>query len=479
MKDLKIAYMHFHLKTGGVTTVIKNQVAASIRAGCQVVVVSGRAPESDFPSKVLTVPGLDYGPGEDSSDSADEISEVVLRALKTIWSNGPDLIHVHNPTLAKNRHLQTVLKKLQASGLTILCQIHDFAEDGRPSVLFEEDYLADCHYAVLNWRDYAILHKAGLVQEGLHCLPNPVSALPFSTETVSPGESGSMVLYPVRAIRRKNIGEAILLSLFFKEARHLAITLPPNSPIDFISYNHWRVFARRHHLPVRFEVGVQADFAVLLKKSDFVLTTSINEGFGYAFLEPWLYDKSLQGRLLPDICQDFRNQGVNLDHLYTHLQVPLQWMDGDALKNRWQQAYRKACQRVDHRLNWQSWETAWQQICTDGRIDMGLLDETAQRQVIERVIADPGAKKNLENLNPFLDEFRSEHKQNKEIIKHNRQVVWEHYNHARYTDRLKCLYCEICSAPPVRQKIDKKTVQAAFLEPQRFSLLKWGVPDGV
>jgi hypothetical protein len=36
-------------------------------------------------------------------------------------------------------------------------------------------------------------------------------------------------LYPVRAIRRKNIGEALLASLFIPKGRTVAVTLPPTT----------------------------------------------------------------------------------------------------------------------------------------------------------------------------------------------------------------------------------------------------------
>ncbi len=66
-----------------------------------------------------------------------------------------------------------------------------------------------------------------------------------------------LVLYPIRAIRRKNIGEAILLSLFFRHGQTLAVTLPPNSPSDIKSYEGWKIFVRDRKLNLEFDNGEQ------------------------------------------------------------------------------------------------------------------------------------------------------------------------------------------------------------------------------
>jgi hypothetical protein len=104
----------------------------------------------------------------------------------------------------------------------LLLQNHDLAEDFRPEVYTEnEEYPANCHYAVINNRDRSFLHRAGLKPEGLHLLPNEVRSI-----SPDPNQARTRYLYPVRAIQRKNIGEALLLSLFIPEGRTVAVTLP-------------------------------------------------------------------------------------------------------------------------------------------------------------------------------------------------------------------------------------------------------------
>jgi len=90
---------------------------------------------------------------------------------------------------------------LQKRGVNLFLQIHDFAEDRRPFDYFADEYPVDCHYGVINQRDYEILLAAGLKQEGSHRLVNTVNPCRIKpqAELTKP-----LVLYPVRAIRLKN-----------------------------------------------------------------------------------------------------------------------------------------------------------------------------------------------------------------------------------------------------------------------------------
>src|SRR5690606_29176205 len=136
--------------------------------------------------------------------------------------------------------LPDVLMRLQHRRIPLLLQIHDLAEDGRPHLYYRDAaYPSDCHYAVINQRDRRRLVQSGLNPEAVHYLPNPVAPIAAASYPEQPEDH---VLYPVRAIRRKNIGEAMLLSLFFPDRLPLSITLPPNSAADRKPYDFWRRF---------------------------------------------------------------------------------------------------------------------------------------------------------------------------------------------------------------------------------------------
>ncbi len=465
---MNIAFIHYHLMRGGVTTVIRHQVESLNAAGWNVLVIAGGHGETDFPAQVVTLPELGYSSLEPTEDTSVNIAENIISAIREHWPEGADVVHVHNPTLAKNRHLQSVLSHLQQSGVRLLCQIHDFAEDGRPGAYYTTPYVSDCHYAVINERDHRLLIEAGLKSEGCHLLPNAI--LPFGRQA-SPSPGGDYILYPIRAIRRKNIGEALLISRFFDEGTFLAITLPPNSANDIASYNYWRAFSKQRHLPVRFDVGVQDDFSRLMDECRNVLTTSISEGFGFAYLEPWTAGKALWGRLLPDTCQGFINQGINLKHLYTRLPVLLEWLDAAALEQQWKAALVETARQFDIEIDPQDVDASWQLISHDGCIDFGLLSERFQRQVIKRIIDDTTAAHTMKDLNPFLDN-PSPPEPIAPIIRRNSEIISNTWSMDQYGLSLLQVYRSVVDID-VRQTIDKQLLSGFFLSPHLFSLLKW------
>lgn len=469
---MKIVFLHYHLKTGGVTTVLKHQVNA-VRNHCAVMVMTGELPSTPFPADTVLLPDLAYDTVRSCEYDPDQLARSIHRSILSRWKDGCDLIHVHNPTLAKNRRFLAVLKALQKMGYRLFLQCHDFAEDGRPQLLFDEDYPADCHYAVINSRDYRILLDSGLKPEGLHLLKNPVPQ-------VEPGSDGrshdNLVLYPVRAIRRKNIGEAILLSLFFKNGETLAITQPPNSPEDVASYQGWKTFSRNHHLNIVFEAGVSHDFHQLVMSSKIIITTSIMEGFGYCFLEPWLAGKLLWGRQLPDICADFRQNGINLDHMYSTLAIPLEWIGKDSFFARFKSAITRHARLFHFAVSDHEIRDAFDQTTASDALDFGLLDEQMQQQVLIRLIHCQSSAEQLQSLNPFLSNPGMV-PDAQSLISDNKARVLCHYSPTAYRDGLLETYSDVIKSR-VTQHIDRQRLLSHFFTPHRFSLLKWSAYAG-
>ena len=469
---MKIAFLHYHLRTGGVTTVLQQQIKA-ISPSCEVMLLTGEKSESAGSITTRTIPGIGYDINGDMGQDHRNIADAVVNAIFDHWPDGCDVLHVHNPTLAKNKNFLKILKSLQTRGIKLFLQIHDFAEDGRPNAYFhDETYPENCHYGVINSRDYDILIKCGLDPDGLHRIFNTITPLPWRHKPAR----ADYILYPVRAIRRKNIGEAILLSLFLPGGESLHITLPPNSPMDWKSYNDWKRFVRSHRLPVVFEVGVQHDFRDLIGQARFLITTSVTEGFGFTFLEPWTAGKVLWGRKLPEICRDFENAGVNLDHLYSSVLIPLAWIDPKAFCARWQTAFQTTCNRFDMAPPDTKINQFLDGIISGGRIDFGFLDEPFQQQVLSRVIRDNLARRKLIRLNPFLAEPGNV-KNPIELIRKNRRVVLDTYSESAYTENLLAVYRKIIKKP-VSQQIDRPLLLRCFLQPDRFNLLKWGAYAG-
>jgi len=465
---MKIAYIHYHLKTGGVTTVLKQQVEA-VKNDVEPLVLIGEPSQAPFPAEVVCLPGLGYDHTCPESLGPDEIASAVLSAIAAKWEDGCDLVHVHNPTIAKNKFFLKILKALQEKGLTLFLQIHDFAEDGRPQSYFQEDYISDCHYGVVNSRDYRILLKAGLSEAGLHIISNMITPLPPQSAN---GVASRHILYPIRALRRKNIGEALLLSLFFKHPEPLAITQPPNSSIDLLSYGHWKEFAREKKLNVHFEAGLSGEFEALILSSKFFITTSITEGFGFSFLDPWTSGKFLWGRKLPKICDDFEKNDIHLEHLYHRLQIPIEWIGKEKLLIKFKAAISKNCRLFNFTIDEEKILTAFDGMTLSDTIDFGLLDEAFQKIIITALLADQQNVNQLIQLNPYLSN-PADLADKDALIANNRRAISTHYSQAKYRQNLLELYESVIHTA-VRQSIDKQTLLSEFFDLDAFSLLKWG-----
>lgn len=478
---MRIVYLHYHLNPGGVTTVLRQQVAAMARDH-EVLILSGSPPAVDLETPVRHLPRLNYDSVQNAPVNPEDLARAVGKAIQAHWPNGShrsrgnhssrgnrgcDLIHVHNPTLVKNKALLPTLAILQEQGYKLLLQIHDFAEDGRPDLYATAPYPANCHYAAINSRDHQLLCAAGLVPEGCHLMPNMISPLP-PAPTAAPDLG--QVLYPVRAIRRKNIGEALLLSLFLPPGQHLAITLPPTSSAEVPSYEMWRDLAADLLPKVAFGVGENQDFTALVHAAPFLVTTSVTEGFGFSFLEPWTAGRTIWGRRLGAVCADFEAQGIDLAHLYTRLRVPLTWIDGADFAARWMQAYTQAHLRFELPLARGGAERALGEIIREGTVDFGLLHETHQAVVLRRLAKSPQTRSTLARRQPALSRLGRLGDTGKRMAQ-NRQAIIEHYGVEPYRRRLEAIYRAV--KRPVHQRLNKAHLCRAFLKPADFSLLKW------
>ncbi|MCD8481333.1 MAG: hypothetical protein LR015_00840 [Verrucomicrobia bacterium] len=180
--------------------------------------------------------------------------------------------------------------------------------------------------------------------------------------------------------------------------------------------------------PVDFEVGADPDmsFASLVEHAEALLTTSIAEGFGLAYLEAYAMGKDCVGRNLPAITKDFSNQGLKLEHLYN--EIPVRHPSGRGIQ------------------------------------DFGMLAEQDQRKVIldvhsgllPEVLSDPLRLLQTDNAR----------------IERNQSVVAHYYNSRNYGRRLHGIYQELLEAEPaIPTALDPTLVLDLFAELKRSPLL--------
>jgi glycosyltransferase involved in cell wall biosynthesis len=483
---MRIVISHFHLQTGGVTRVIEHACRALVAAGHRVLVLAGEAPERPLPqgAAFAGIPALAYEERRPPI-GPQALAMAMEGAARGHFGDGPDLWHVHNHALGKNVALPGALLVLAGRGHRLLLQPHDFAEDGRPALyarLLEQVGGGDAgrlsaalypqaphvHYAVLNDRDGRFLAAAGVPRGRLHLLPNPVFLDPSSGEASHPFGERRLWLYPTRAIRRKNLGELILWSLTAGEADVFAATQAPQNPAERPGYRRWRSVAAELGAPVAFELGARVpDFRALVTSAHALVTTSVAEGFGLAFLEPWLAGRRLVGRDLPEITGDFAAAGLDLGGLYRRLEVPLGWVDEAGLRGRMAAALEGMMDAYGRVSTPGHLERLWRHAVREGLIDFGRLDETAQESVVRHLA---GARADRDHLRP--PELAPGPRPG--LVEHNRSVVEGSYSLAGYGRRLAAAYGRLLEGPTAEplEAGDGTALLDRFLAPERLCLLR-------
>ena len=309
------------------------------------------------------MPGRRYLPvqiGQVSSETvaagAEALSERIARELLQRFGGADRIWWVHNHHIGKNPAFTRALLHVAAHNQEqrIVFHIHDFPECGRYANLRFLDAAgvgemyprrSNVHYAVINSRDQNILQEAGVGP--VTYLPNPVQTddLPgpidgsrkttlrttladrYGTEFPRYTPEDRLFLYPVRSIRRKNIFEAALITMLQDVPSALVVTLPGVSQQEK-RYSAMVTDAFRDGtIPGLFGIGTTLsehaiDFAELQRSADAIISSSVQEGFGYQYIAPLVLGLPLIARRL-DIMDDITDLYRHHPHAwYRAIQVP-------------------------------------------------------------------------------------------------------------------------------------------------------------
>ncbi len=490
-RPLRIAVIHYHLKRGGVTRVIESalQGLSELDQEISYVVLSGEIPKTFAePKNASEVPGLRYSNilGSAQPDACALMESLKAAAIKHLGAL-PDVWHFHNHSLGKNSAMPGVISMLAKEKAALLLQMHDFAEDGRPENyrLNQVDPAASelypcapqIEYAVLNNRDFANFKTSGISNKQIHILPNPIegnsnSPTPKQQEVQAVKNklnAKRLFLYPVRAVRRKNLGEFILWSLYAEDGDQFATTLGPTNKNFRKQYEQWKQFASDNKLPVHFAIGEQAigDFETIVSAADSILTTSIAEGFGLAFLEPWQFGKAIIGRDLPQITEDFKEKGIELDNLYTNIGIPIEWITLDHLRQQLKSMLQATYEAYKMPLPHLAVDRALQAIMVDkNHIDFAGLDESLQIKILDKLIKSPELKTRI----LFKANFD---KASSSQIHTNIRIIREQFGLPNYAKTLSSLYTKLYeTSREVPTFLDSNQLLKAFLTPENFRLLR-------
>tara|TARA_R110000850_G_scaffold20717_33_gene61556 strand:- start:882 stop:2351 length:1470 start_codon:yes stop_codon:yes gene_type:complete len=481
---LKVVIVHYHLRRGGVTRVIESARESLSGSEVDVLVLSGESPRVDADQGgVRVIPALNYRK-TGNSVIAESLAEALKKEAVAHFGSLPDVWHFHNPTLAKNVLIPTVVRELAMEGAKIVLQLHDFAEDGRPGNYSTQRSFFDSeasfestlyptakqiHYATINHRDHDYLKAAGIQSANLHVMPNAISELNVTTTPEDrPFFSDRLfALYPTRGIRRKNLGELLLLALIFGDRIDFATTMSPENPEWKEVHDFWGAAVEELKLPVQLGIADSGkyEFLDLIGWSDFIVTTSISEGFGLAFLEPWMAGKCVFGRDLPDITRDFAANGLHLPNLYPRIGFPIEWLDETLLRSEIESMLRQSYLAYDCRMPKNAVTQTWKAWVGKGRIDFGVLNEELQLSVLRRVRKNP----------ELLDQMRVPTLSlcTQAEIKEHRDVVRRAYSPAGYGALLESLYQTVAGSQVSKVKhLSTAKVLKQFLNPSRLNLLR-------
>ncbi len=482
---MKVVIVHYHLQTGGVTRVIEHACQVLTEAGHQVLILAGEPPQQPLPPNVNVeiLPALAYEERRTPLGPT-ALAAAMCDAVRRCFATLPDLWHLHNHSLGKNLAMPGVIAALVRQGERLLLQPHDFAEDGRPALYRRQlDHAADgdadrlstllyplsdrVHYAVLNDRDRGFLATAGIPDDRLHLLPNAVSIPRCATPNHPFGEC-RLWLYPTRAIRRKNLGELLLWASLAEEQDLFATTQAPQNPAEQARYQRWVALAQELDLPLEFELGNRVDdFAGLLAAAHALVTTSVAEGFGLAFLEPWLVNRPLTGRNLPEITRDFAAAGIDLGALYDRLDVPLEWIDTTRLRHTMARAFTSVMSDYGRTTAPDQLERLWNTVTDGDCIDFGRLDEIAQEEVLRHLASTPDACNAMQPNRLSSDRPQAP-------VAANHAITVRDYALPGYGRRLDEIYTALMSAGPDGDPgaADGTALMDCFLAPERLSLLR-------
>ncbi len=483
-EKVRVVIVHYHLRLGGVTRVIHSARDALVRSGFDVLILSGESSrDGENYENVRVVDALRYRKAG-SSVVASSLTEAIKREALDYFGEEPDVWHFHNPTLAKNVLIPNVVRELAEGGGRVVLQLHDFAEDGRPGNYSSQRSFFDSeesfektlypvasqiHYVTINYRDCDFLKAAGVKWKNLHVVPNAIRPLQVTTRPNDRpfSEKKLLALYPTRGIRRKNLGELLLLALIYGDRIDFATTLSPENPDWLKVHQGWVEAVEELELPVKLGIADDGDYAFLdlVGWSDFIVTTSIAEGFGLAFLEPWTASKPVLGRDLPEITRDFESNGLHLKNLYSRIEVPVEWIGEARIREAIESMLRRSYLAYDVSIPKNSVKNTWKAWVKKGKIDFGVLDEVFQLEILRRLKSDLNL---IDEVSiPTLDLSTGGE------IAVRKKLIGEVYGPEAYVEQMRVLYAKVLQSSIGKvSHLATDRVLEQFLDPSRLNLLR-------
>ncbi|HUX22458.1 MAG TPA: hypothetical protein VMW69_14565 [Spirochaetia bacterium] len=444
-----LVIFHYHLFPGGVTNVVTLSIRAILEHLPQIRRIrlvcgserhlqgirhhlSNFTPDAEKRVEIEVLPELFYLRRDARPGDADVPDVVAVKQL-LLSHFGGGYWWVHNFHLGKNPVFTQALLEIAAEHpeQTLLFHIHDFPECARYDNLtllgrFVNRPLyptsENVRYAVINRRDLRLLISAGVPTERVVLLDNPVPgdrpAEPdrrgvrerleraFADRFSGYRPEAPLLFYPVRTIRRKNALEAGLFTRLSEEPANLIITLPGVSEKEAPYSSLVHQCYVRGLIPGMSGIGTELaeagiGFQELALSTDCVVSSSVQEGFGYLFIDGRRWRKAVFARyldILDGITEIVDGDGA---HFYRELQVPIDRTQRAKLL----QAYRSRATEIAPSLPEWARENLLQEIedaFAGTSVDFSYLGVPDQLTTLEESDRDEGLRAEIVALNREL-----------------------------------------------------------------------------
>ncbi|MCK5154594.1 MAG: hypothetical protein KAQ93_09580, partial [Spirochaetales bacterium] len=428
---MRLVIFHYHLLPGGVTQVITSSAIAALKYLPDIdgiTLVSGKKDNTDnvirnIKSKLdsticekseincVTLPELDYISDMKKFPDPESIKKTLVNHF------GGDIWWVHNYHLGKNPFFTEALLQIaeEFSEQQIVLQVHDFPEASRYNNLEAlHKYVSrplypvspNIKYVTINSRDRNYLITAGIPSEMVFLLNNPVENLQkretienindytkidkiLSKSEPSYIKGAPLVVYPVRTIRRKNVLEAGLLAKCSRIPVNILPTLPGISKSEIGYSKIVDTCFRDKLIPGAAQAGIVLEsegitFPDIMKAGKIIISSSVQEGFGYLFINSLQWRKPLIARNL-DIIKDFSDIfSSDFSYFYNEVNIPL----STTLRKQLIQEYDRKISGLEKFLDKNiisNLENQVKQIFKEDSIDFLYLSPVMQKQFLEKI----------------------------------------------------------------------------------------------
>ncbi len=406
-----------------------------------ITLVSGRAdnvgivvseirenPENLIPNidvDCVVLPELGYISNMGNYPDPETITKTLLDRFKgNLW-------WIHNYHIGKNPFFTEAVLQIAENSpqQQMVFHIHDFPESGRYANFTSiHRYVtmplypvsSNVKYVTINSRDRNYLTKAGIPEDSVFLLDNPVEPIKrekgerrleternaidkvLSNSAPSYIKGAPLLIYPVRTIRRKNVLEAGLLARCSRTPVNLLVTLPGISETEKGYSNLVDSCFDLGLIPGAAQAGIKAakgdiSFIDLIDAGSLIISSSVQEGFGYLYINSLQWGKPLFTRNL-EIIDGFRDiYKEDWSYFYDEIKIPLE----NSLREILREHYHRKIMEVGIFLDKEIVSTLSQQIklmLQMDTIDFSYLSPSMQKKFLKN-LSDPGLLRDTQTLN--------------------------------------------------------------------------------